>query len=376
MQIMNLGKLVKDFWWVITSFRTIDELPDAIIYVNYKGDIRNYNRKAKDIFSLNSDDNITTNLDDIIKNGNSLLNLSLKNRKPVLGTANVIGREFFVELNASNKLGGYCLSIRNLTKLTNELVNEDKIARFNNEKNAMLTKLEGDIKSPITSISGFSRGLLDGLGGQLTEKQAKYVKIINSNAEDLYHFMDKFLEFSKAESSLYETNYHNFDIIDTLKNVAKDFDGIISEKKLSFDINYENLEKRTIFSDSNSIKSAFRNLLEVSLGMTETGFIKVKLQEPDEETCKYYKLDPQKRSSYLHIKIKDTGAGIAEEDMKYLCEPYAQLEKGKKNFLKAIELGSASILIKRIEGIIDIHSELMKGTRYDIILPIEKGKNE
>ena len=63
---------------------------------------------------------------------------------------------------------------------------------------------------------------------------------------------------------------------------------------------------------------------------------------------------------------------IAEDEMKYLCEPYAQLEKGKKNFLRSLELGTATIMIKRADGIIDIYSEVMKGTEYSIILPIEK----
>ena len=108
--------------------------------------------------------------------------------------------------------------------------------------------------------------------------------------------------------------------------------------------------------------------------MTETGYISVKLSYPDEKTCALYKLSipALKQTSYLRITIRDTGAGIAEEDMKYLCEPYAQLEKGKKNFLRAIKLGTASILVKRADGMIDIFSEVMKGTRYDIILPIEK----
>ena len=58
--------------------------------------------------------------------------------------------------------------------------------------------------------------------------------------------------------------------------------------------------------------------------------------------------------------------------MKYLCEPYAQLEKGKKNFLRALKLGSASIFVKRANGLFDISSEVRTGTQYDIVLPIEK----
>ena len=371
MQIMNLDKLAKDFWWALTASSTIDKLPDSIIFTDTDGNIQHFNRKAQEVFGLVYEEFKTEKFDNIIIDGVKHVRESLESSKPVLATAIVTGREFYVELNATRKGEGYCVSVRDLTKLTGELVNEEKIAKFNCEKNAMLAKLEGDLKSPLTSISGFSKGLLDGLGGNLSEKQTKYVKIINSNAEELYHFMDKLLEFSKAESSIYESEFHNFDIIEALKSVAKEFESVFAEKKLTFDINYEGISKRNIFSDSNAIKSAFRNILDVAISMTETGVVLVKLSIPDDETCLKYNLGVNPES-YLQITIRDTGVGIAEDEMKYLCEPYAQLEKGKKNFLRSLELGTATIMIKRADGIIDIYSEVMKGTEYSIILPIEK----
>lgn len=376
MQIMNLDKFVKNVWWTLTAFRTIDELPDAIIYVDLVGNIIKFNKKAQEIFGLaeNEDPTVLININDVIKDGSEHINESLDLSRPILVTATIPGREFYVEMNATPKGKGYCLSLRDLTKLTNEIFNDDKTLRFNGEKNAMLAKLEGDIKSPITSISGFSRGLLDGLGGELSEKQAKYVKIINNNAEELYHFMDKFLEFSKAESSIYEANYQNFDIIEMFKSVMKDYELLLEEKKISFDLDYETIEKRMAYTDSNAIKSAFKNIIEVALSMTDSGYIFVKVSHPNEETCVKYNLTitANKKSSYMQISIRDTGSGVAPEDMKYLCEPYAQLEKGKKNFLRALKLGSASILIKRANGLFDISSELRNGTKYEIVLPIEK----
>lgn len=374
MQIMNLDKLAKDLWWGLTAFRTIDNLPDSVVFVDSEGVVEQFNKKAAEVFGLNSEEFSHIKFNDIVKDGMDYLNISLADSRPVLATATIPGREFYIELNAVKKGRGYCVSLRDMTKLTKEIVNEDKIAKFNSEKNAMLVKLDNDIKSPLTSISGFSRGLLDGLGGELTEKQAKYVKIINNNADDLFHFMDKLLEFSYVESSLYEADYHNFDIVETFKAVIKDYEDELSEKKLAFDFDYEKVEKRSVFTDASAIKRILKNILEVAIAMTETGFISVKLSHPNEETCIKYNLDitADKQKSYMQISIRDTGSGVSEDDMKYLCEPYAQLEKSKKNFLRALKLGSASILVKRANGLISISSEVMKGTKYEIILPVEK----
>ena len=372
MQIMNLDKLAKDLWWGLIAFRTIDELPDSIMFVDNNGDIKHYNKKAKEVFGLNYEEFKTVKIGEIIKDGMTILISSAKIQKPVLCTATIPGREFYVEINVSKSFGGYFVTLRDLTKLTTEIVNEEKTKMFNSEKNVMLSKLESDIKSPITSISGFSKGLLDGLGGELTEKQAKYVKIINNNSEELFEFMDKLLEFSKVESSIYEANYHNFDIVEVLKSVSKDFEQLLADKKLTFELDCDKLEKRNVYTDSNAVKDLFRNIMEVAVSMTETGYILVKISHLTDDDCLKYNINLANALSYVHILIKDTGAGVAEEDMKYICEPYAQLEKGKKNFLRALKLGTASILVKRSNGFIDIKSEVMKGTRYDIILPIEK----
>ncbi|MBE7712296.1 MAG: PAS domain-containing sensor histidine kinase [Cyanobacteria bacterium SIG26] len=371
---MDLKKIAKNLWWTINT-KTINDMPDSIVFVNNKGIITKYNKRAKEVFAITeTEEKSTIEFDEIVKDGLSYIKTSLQNSKPVLATAIANGKEFYVELNVSGNKSGYCVIIRDMTKLTAEIFNEDKTLRFNNEKNAMLSKIESDLISPVTSISGFSQGLLDGLGGELTEKQVKYVKIINSNAEDLHHFLDKLLEFSAVESSIYESDYHNFDIVETFKAIIKDCENEISEKKLEFEFDYETLEKRTVYTDFNAIKRIFRNILEVAISMTENGSISVKLAHPDEIAAAKYnpQMTAEQQKSFVQITIKDTGIGVADEDMRYLCEPYAQLEKGKKNFLRALKLGSASILTKRANGIIGISSEIMRGTKYEIIIPTEK----
>lgn len=109
--------------------------------------------------------------------------------------------------------------------------------------------------------------------------------------------------------------------------------------------------------------------------MTESGSIMIRLCYPDEETKMAFGLDDYK--TYLLLTVKDTGSGIAQEDMKYLCDPYAHLEtSSKKNFLRSLKLGSASIFIKRLGGKISINSEVMQGTMYSVVIPTESSDNE
>ncbi len=370
---MKLKKIFKNIWWFLGASNTINNFPDAIIYVNTEGYIVKINKKAKEIFILN--DGISpVRLNDIIPEGMIAVKNSAKLKKSVLTQADIEGHKFYIELMASKKGHYYLVSVRNKTQLTNDKDTELQIEKFNNEKNAMLIKLKSELKSPLESITGFSKGMLEGLGGELTDKQVKYVKIINNNANDLNEFLDKLLEFTYSESLLYTPEYKKFDVVAITKEVLKNFESKFEDKKLDFNFDYGMLENRSICNDLEAYKKIIENILTVSINTTDNGGISLTLKPVDAESSISFGLIEGK--SYLQISIMDTGVGIEPEEMHELCDPYFHADKGRKNLLRALRLGSASILVKRSDGFIDISSELMRGTIYNIVIPTEKEADE
>lgn len=367
---MNLEKLVQKYQKMVNASSVITDFPDAILFVNIDGYITEANQKALELFHI-TDSRL---LNDIFEDGMKYVKVSVKFNKPVLVKASSYGKTFYTEINAARVKQGYCLAVRDVTKLTNEALKKDGVERFNGEKNAMLYKLESEFLSPLSSIVGFSQGLLDGIGGALDEKQKKYLKIINSNAVDLHKFLDKFLEFTYAEASIYEPEFKQFDVISSIKGILKSFEKNISGSDVQINFEYEDIDARTIYNDFNAFTRAITNILSVSVDMTEHGNIFVSLKYPDEETALTYGIEEPK--AYLHIMIKDTGVGIAQNELKYLCDPYTQLEGSKKNLMRSFKLGSASIFLKRMGAFISISSEVSQGTIYNIIIPIKKDEYE
>ena len=192
----------------INPREVIKNLPDVVFVVDSDGRIIWANEKASIVFETSIKNLKGLYFNEIVANGVELAEKSFARRNSVVtGAFTIDGKEFFVEMNAKKYIDQYFITIRDITAMTNVLSNAEKTGRLNKEKNIMLTKLSNEIKSPIQSIIGFSQALLDGLGGEITEKQNKYVKIINKNSAELLYFMDKFLEFAQAESSLF--NYEN-----------------------------------------------------------------------------------------------------------------------------------------------------------------------
>ena len=375
MQIMNLGNVLKDFFYGLNLRRIVKNLPDAVLIVTQSGRISWVNDKTTTVFEAGKRLIKSYNFDDLVDKGKKKKKKSIATRMPVIaGAFTPSAKEFFIELNAKNYRGYFIVTIRDITAMTNVLSNVEQTNQFNKEKNAMLVKLENEIKSPINSIVGFSQALLDGLGGEITEKQDKYVKIINKNSKDLLYFIEKFIEFAYAESTLYEYDYQIFDVVNAVQNIIRSNDLAVSAKNLTVNFDYEELAKRAIYSDEKTLKTILQNLFEASIKLTDTGSISFRIFYPDEDLVKSLKVfDNYKENSLLQISITDTGIGLQETELDGLFEPYTQLDKtNKKNIVRSISLGTANILAKRLHGIVWAESEVMKGTTFNIIIPIEK----
>ena len=252
----------------------IQRLPDAVLLINEEGRILWSNRAAEFLFNIDTTAEVDYYFDDFVNNGTELAGQSALKRTPVIaGAVGDQNKEFFIEMNASQYEDQYIITIRDVTAMTKVLANAEKTGKLNKDKNIMLTKLSNDFKSPLQSIIGFSNALLDGLGGQISEKQDKYVRIISKNASELLYFIDKFFEFSKAESSLVKFEIKTFDIVNTIQEIIKSNEPELANKKVELTLDYAELASKPITTDESVVRTALQNILEVSKKLTEVGTI-------------------------------------------------------------------------------------------------------
>lgn len=374
MQLMNLLNLFN----TINPKEVLKYLPDAVFIVSESdGKILQINDKAARIFELDREELENLTFDKIVIKGLELAYQSSMKDVPVIGGATVNNDEFFVELNATLLDDMYFITIRDVTAMTNVLINAEKTGRLNKDKNIMLAKLANDFKSPVQSILGFSQALSDGLGGDITEKQQKYVKIINKNASDLYEFLDKFFEYTNVESSLYDKSFQVFDIEHLIQSVIKTFDTAIKHKNLSVQLNCDEKLNKAVYSDESVLKTILKNIIELSINLTELGSINVELSNPELSFVEQSGLKLIKNAnetSYMQITITDNGIGLKECELEGIFEPYSQLDKiNKKNLVRTFSLGTVKELLKYLKGTVWIETEIMKGTIFNIIIPVEKG---
>lgn len=363
---MNIKKFFKNIFFFFLSYKFLNNLPDMVLYVDYNGIIRNANKKAKNTLGIL--ENVTIN--EVFNDGFKAVRQSAKTKKSVLLEAK-IPNEYF-EISASKAGNNYCVCIRDNTEIIKRDIEKRNIAKFNNEKNAFIVKTANEVKALLNSITGFSKGLVDGIGGEITQKQSKYLNIINTNANDLSVYIDKFVDYSYAESLVYEPDYKNADVVIEIKEILKDYQKNVSNNKINIEFLYDDIESRDIYNDFNAVKKSIINIIETCISNEKTENIQMALTNPDTETYITHNLDDQKK--YIQIKIKDNNFHITQEEIKFIFNPYAQTDNGRKNIVRSLRLGLVSILTKRANGFFNISVD--NGTMFDIIIPAEKDEDE
>lgn len=360
----------------------LSSLPDGAMLINNAGQIDWMNDVTPHLLKIEKSKIFKSHLDDIIESGLELAKQSSLSLQSVVGRVNGDSvKDLFVEITAKAVDEYLVVSIRDVTQsyktVTNIIAEHETSKKVNKDKNAFLVKLSNEIKSPIHSIIGFSQAMVDGLGGEMSDKQEKYIRIINKNSNEMLYLLDKILDLSKTESNLLDFDFQIFDVANTILTTIKKYEQQVKDKNLNLTFDSEELVKKTVFSDENSIKTILENILEVSINTTDIGSISVKAFHPELEflTQKGFDInDTCTDKSYIMLTVSDTGAGFSENDLSVIFEPYAQLDRpNKKNIVRSIALACAKNLVIYLKGMIWIDSKPMQGATYNIILPIEKG---
>lgn len=371
-----LSNLFKKDKTEITEF-----LPDGLVLIDEDGDFVLSNDVADIILSDIKEDFQNYNINDLFENAVMLVKKAADtNKQVVLKTNKDTNKDMFFEFTARKHDKGYLVLMRENTQnyktLTNIFVEYESSKKINKNKNAFLVNLSSDLKNPLQSSIGFSKALLDGLCGQLDEKTEKYIKIIHKNSLDLLYLIDKMIELSRTESGLIAHNPQYFDCIDVLRGCLKHYEQDMADKNIKYNLEVQDDIKRTIYSEDELLKAIINNILECAIKSTQDGTISVSVRYPDKEILDDKSLVPQEETlekGFLLFEISDTGAGLTQEELDNIFEPYLEVERpNRKEIVNSISFLSLKNIIKILKGNMWLESEPEKGTIYSFIIPTEK----
>ena len=359
--------------------------PDAVIVVSESGEILYANQNLLDLFQLSSDELFNMELFDLFDGGFNLIhNLSHSKDSAVVRSKHNIQEDSYFEIRASeyddgeNKIIISIRDVSNSQKMLNKLMFEHEyLNKLTKNNNTFLSKISGELTSPLHSINGFSQAILEGLGGDVNEKQEKYLKIINKNSTQLLELINGVVEYSKLESGLYEYEFKNFDFVNLMTDIFNEYKPQADEKKIVLNFNLNSLAKRTFYSDEHVLRKALEILLKNAMDKTDSGSIQLTVSHPDAEYLELagFKVNPNlPDKTYAMISLAYTGASIPQEELASIFDPYANIDKyiAKKTVVKGMEMGILYNLVRLMKGKIWAESESSQGCVFSFIIPTER----
>lgn len=365
------------------QYNILTYLPEAVLVIDETGKIFYANKKAFKLFETNKlagkniNDFFLTNSDNIIRNSDEEIKQILK---IVSAEQNTKITDVKIVDVSSKKKKRYILTIIDNTQdhsLLDQLITERQEQKIlNHTKNVLLTKMSNYLCSPLHSIVGFSQAMLEGLSGEMNDKQTKYLQIMNSNSAEILLFMEKLIELSQIESDLYKLDYTNFDATALLGIVNNEIATKIKGRDIAINTYTNDLIKQNCFSDKNVVKMIMTNLLEHAISTIDTGAININLSNPIPEflLSKGFEVGPDvNEKSYLMFEIVLKGVDASAYSNTDIFDPYVQVEKNSKKFLlQSILLGSAKKYINKLKGEIWVNNQYANQVSFVFIIPIEK----
>jgi len=377
---MKLQSLIKNFILPNDS----DYYPDALVVIDNQNNITCWNKKAVEIFGFSKEQMMGRNIAILFDSETEKIHECCKNnRTAVLASKNNLYEIIYVEISCKiipdqKKI---LITLRDVTKnqkvMEKLLIEYETATKINNNKNKFIVGLSTDLKNPLHSLIGFSQGLIDGVCGELTDKQEKYVSIINKNANNLLDIVNDFLELSSLEAGNTEFNMKTFDVVKTLNTICEKIRPESEKKGLQFDSDFNDIVKKNIYSDENMLTLVITAVAENAVKFTEMGSVRVKVLHPDLEILKNQGLEVPENyndKSYLLFKVTDTGIGLSEEDMGMIFDEYSQTYRtlAKKYGGTGLKLALTRKILCALNGTIWLESEPGQGSTFNFAIPIER----
>jgi signal transduction histidine kinase/DNA-binding response OmpR family regulator len=228
----------------------------------------------------------------------------------------------------------------------------------NHHKTAFLANMSHELRTPLNAILGFSELLIDSTNGQFPEAtKTRFLEQIHSSGKHLLGLINDILDLSKVEAGQMELHLQTVSVPDLISQVASNVEPLISQKQITLETDVAGAGQ--VVADEGKLKQMVLNLVSNAIKFTpEAGSVTIKAAQSHER---------------LHIVVADTGIGIGEADLKRIFHEFQQVDTGANRKQQGTGLGLT--LTRSFAalhgGSVEVQSELGKGSRFTIDLPIK-----
>jgi len=228
-------------------------------------------------------------------------------------------------------------------------------------KSQFLANMSHELRTPLNSIIGFSRVILKGIDGAVSDMQQQDLTAIYNSGQHLLGLINDILDLARIEAGKMELNFEEVHLADMTTSVMSTAKGLVKEKPIQL-LQRIPTTMPSVRGDTMRVRQVLLNLISNASKFTDEGSITVEALVQKGPTGKIEAL----------INVIDTGPGISIEDQKKLFQAFSQVDGSatRKSGGSGLGLSICANLVQLHGGRIGIQSGAGKGSTFWFTLPL------
>jgi len=219
----------------------------------------------------------------------------------------------------------------------------------NRAKTEFLANISHELRTPLNGVLGFTQVLQKQT--DITPKHREYLNYIGRSGNHLLTLINDLLDLSKIEAGRLEMENSIFHFLDFIDSIAEMFEFRATHKDIGFVYEKAATLPEYVIGDEKRLRQILINLLGNAIKFTHQGYVALKVFSDEE---------------FIYFRIKDTGLGIAEEDLGRIFLAFEQLPYHDSMEGTGLGLAISKRLADAMGGQIDVHSVLGKGSVFTV----------
>jgi signal transduction histidine kinase len=232
-----------------------------------------------------------------------------------------------------------------------------ELSEANRHKSQFLANVSHELRTPLNAIIGSTDNMLDGITGELNEKQSRYLARTQANAEQLNLLIEDLLDLSVIESGKIDIKAKDLSLASLITEVAESLKPIAEKKPVELEISSVDANL-TAWADRDRIVQVLNNLIGNA----------VKFSPPQSKVIVAVQ---RNGAGWVQVSVADTGPGIPPGQTDKIFDEFYQIPQAGRPKIKGMGLGLtiAKKLLEMHGGKIWVQSELGKGSTFFFTLP-------
>jgi signal transduction histidine kinase/FixJ family two-component response regulator len=229
-------------------------------------------------------------------------------------------------------------------------------------KEQFMLSLTHDLKSPLSSIIGFT-GFMQG-DANVSPQHKNYLQNISKASNHILKLVNDLLDLARLETGKLTIDQIPFNLKPLIDDIVEGFRPQARAKNIEMQLQYNISPSAIYISDPMRITQILSNLISNAIKFSEEGKVSIAISG----------IGSTEKSDRVQMDVVDTGIGISAENAQLIFEEFTRITTTTKQYEgTGLGLTITQKLVHLLHGTINLESKPGEGSRFSIILPLEKG---